>query len=183
MPKNNLGIICKHGYNEKIKKNSANGIVYFEEAIRQKNDLLSMYNLAHTYIYDETIKQDIHETIDLLIKSSEKTYFSEILLSFFLVKHFGFNYEMIRRKIEERPYQNFFISKYICQMIKIHESQNKSFFESEYELYREYDLVYDLRCQPVSYPKIMQIKYTEIPPKYPFAKDITSLFYEGLGNI
>ena len=68
--KNNLGIIYKNGYGEEISKNVNNAIVYFEEAISQKNDYLSMYNLAHIYLFSETVKHDINKSIDLLIKSS-----------------------------------------------------------------------------------------------------------------
>ncbi|KAK8884689.1 hypothetical protein M9Y10_043808 [Tritrichomonas musculus] len=67
--KNNLGIIYRHGYGS-IEGRAGNAAVYFEEAIRQKNDCLSMYNLAHICMYDETIKQDLDKSINLLVRSS-----------------------------------------------------------------------------------------------------------------
>ena len=58
--KNNLGIIYKNGFGDNVKKHTGNAIVYFEEAIRKGNDYLSMYNLAHIYIYDETMKHVVN---------------------------------------------------------------------------------------------------------------------------
>lgn len=78
--KNNLGIIYKHG-NDKIEKRIGNAIELFNEAIKQKNDYLAMYNLAHIYIYDEKIKQNLDEPIDLLIKSSN--FFDHSLILFY----------------------------------------------------------------------------------------------------
>ena len=79
--KNNLGIIYKYGY-DKIEGNVINAIVYFEEAIRERNDNLSIYNLAHIYIYDTTSKQNLNKSIDLLFKSNfihSFQYYSEKL--------------------------------------------------------------------------------------------------------
>ena len=62
--KNNLGIIFKKG----IERRLGLSIEYFKEAIRQKNDKVSMYNLAHLYLYEEQIKDSINQSIDLLIR-------------------------------------------------------------------------------------------------------------------
>lgn len=72
--KNNLGIIYKNGFGNKIKKTISNAIVYFEEAIHQSNDIVSMYNLSHLYIYDRPIKNSIDESIKLLIKSYSRGF-------------------------------------------------------------------------------------------------------------
>lgn len=98
--KNNLGIIYKYGYDEKIKKNIAYSIEYFEEAIRQKKwFIIYVYNLAHIYIYDKEVKQDINKAIKLLILSPEKLYHSCFLLSIILIKIFYIKY--IEYKLSE----------------------------------------------------------------------------------
>ena len=72
--KNNLGIIYKN-----IKHNP-NAIVYFKEAIHQEDDMVAMYNLAHMYLYGELINENIDQSIDLLIKSSDKGFMTSFIL-------------------------------------------------------------------------------------------------------
>ena len=97
--KNNLGIIYRYGY-DNVEGKTGNAIEYFKEAIRQKEDYLSMYNLAHIHIYDEKIQGDLDKAIGLLIRSSSKFIPSTILLSLVLVKKFCFNIDTINREIK-----------------------------------------------------------------------------------
>lgn len=70
--KNNLGIIFKRGFEDEIKPRLGSSIDYFEEAIRQKNDKVSMHNLGHLYLYEEPIKQSLDKSIDLLMQLLNK---------------------------------------------------------------------------------------------------------------
>ena len=63
--KNNLGIIYKHGYGDKIKSNIVNSIVYFEEAIRQKKKIFCRCITWHifTYLMKQSRKISINQLI------------------------------------------------------------------------------------------------------------------------
>ena len=105
--KNNLGIIYKH-CDKGIEAKTGNEMVYFEKAIRQKIDYLSMYNLAHIYMYDKTINQDLNKSIDLLIRSMDKFNSSIILLSLALLLRFDFNIEKIKQEVKESSIKKLF---------------------------------------------------------------------------
>ena len=182
MPKNNLGIICKHGYNEKIKKNSANGIVYFEEAIRQKNDYLSMYNLTNIYIYDENIKQNFNKSIKLLIKSSKKFEHSMILLCLVLIKKFGFNIEIIMQNIKKQKEIDINLSTKIYLKIEYILSFGIQVFESLYSSYKDKDFLYNIELQPILTKYLESSNEDIIQSKFLNAKDISSEFYDGFGR-
>lgn len=57
-----------HG--DTIPKNLKNSIINLKEAIQQKADRVSMYNLAHLYFYDIKVNNDNYDkSINLLIQS------------------------------------------------------------------------------------------------------------------
>ena len=56
-----------------------------------------------------SIKDKDNEAVDLLIESSENFYYSQILLSLFLIKKFGFDMKIIKSEFENK----FKISKYL----------------------------------------------------------------------
>ena len=176
--KNNLGIIYKHGYS-KIKSQIGRSISYFEEAIYQQNDALSMYNLAHIYIYNETINADINKTIDLLIRSSDQFLYSLILLALLLIKQHGFNLEIINETIKKHTTNN---AINIGNTINDFNLFDKRKFDNFYELHRNIDFVYDIQLNPVQASDLQKTNFNKEMIKYPNSKDITFLFYEGLGN-
>ena len=178
--KNNLGIIYKHGYDE-IKGQSGRAIIYFEEAIRQKNDYLSMYNLAHIYIYDKLIKGDINKAIELLVRSSKEFFHSTVLLSIALIKRFNFSIETIKQQISQRKDISRDLSNKIFQNIQTFALYDKFSYEILFKLYRNKDFVYNILLQPVLTSDLDQAKRNDKPPKYPNAKDISSEFYKGFG--
>ncbi|KAK8843573.1 hypothetical protein M9Y10_024630 [Tritrichomonas musculus] len=167
--KNNLGIIYKHGYGESAPKRLGSAIEYFEEAIRQGNDYLSMYNLAHIYIYEENINQDINKLIDLLIKSSEKFDPSFFLLCIILIKQ-NISYKDVIKNND--------LAKKISR--KIVEIGSK--FEVIYDYLKDKDYIYNLFLQPVLTSELNNIKFNDANPKYPNAKDISNEFYDGFGR-
>ncbi|KAK8897450.1 hypothetical protein M9Y10_015399 [Tritrichomonas musculus] len=179
--KNNLGIIYKHGINNQIEKRLGNSIIYFEEAISQKNDYLSMYNLAHILFYDETIKKDINKLIDLLIKSSDYFYHSNILLSIVLIQHIGKDIDKIKREIDQRTNNNNKISTKIIKIIRELKLFDEIKFFEIYSSYRNIDFLYDADFHPILSTKLEQEYKKEINPKYSKAQKISFLFYEGFG--
>ena len=175
--KNNLGIIYKHGYNE-IEGKTGNAIEYFEEAIRQKNDYLSMYNLAHIYMYDATIKQDLNKSIDLLIRSMSIFQHSYILLSLALLKQFNFNIETIKIELSKRTDITRSSMEKILKVVALSELN----FDVLYELYRSKDYIYNIKLEPIEYSELEKINEKIVQPKYPNAKDISSEFFKGFGE-
>lgn len=174
--KNNIGIIYKNGY-DKIKRNIYAAQEYLGEAIREKNDYLSMYNLAHIFLYDEQY-QNIDKSIELLCKSSKQFFHSLILLGIALVKKYGNDSEAIQFKIKELIGKSNDLSTKIFYIIKYLELFNYLFFECLYELYKKMDFLYDLFFQPVLSSEINKKKIIE---KNPNLKNISDEFYNGFG--
>ncbi|KAK8838886.1 hypothetical protein M9Y10_032928 [Tritrichomonas musculus] len=176
--KNNLGIIYKHGADE-IEVNVGNAIVYFEEAIRQKNDYLSMYNLAHLYIYidDTANKQEyLNKSIDLLIRSLIEFRPSLTLLQIALLLRFDFNIEQIKQELVLRK------DLTIYSIMKLLDKLDKAllYFGMLYDSYKSKDYLYNFVYKPILSSEIGKQKVS--PPKYPNAKDLSSEFYKGFGE-
>lgn len=75
-------------------------IEYFDEAIRQKNDVLSMYNLASILLYDETVNKDDEKMFKFLSNSLKKGFSpSANLLCLALIKKYGFDINEIRKNL------------------------------------------------------------------------------------
>lgn len=64
---NNLGVIFKTG--KGVEKDISKSVDYFKDAIKQKNDPVSMFNLAHSYFFEDEAKQSLLKSIKLLIGS------------------------------------------------------------------------------------------------------------------
>lgn len=81
--KNNLGVIYKKGFGNKIKKNIELSKEYFNEAIRQKDDFISMFNLSNIYLDED----DNCKSVELLIKSSNKGFIPSKIVLFYLLSN------------------------------------------------------------------------------------------------
>ena len=53
----------------RLEKDISKSIDYFKDAIKQKNDPVAMFNLAHTYFFEDEVKQSLLKSIKLLIGS------------------------------------------------------------------------------------------------------------------
>ncbi|KAK8846335.1 hypothetical protein M9Y10_020344 [Tritrichomonas musculus] len=178
--KNNLGVIYKKGFESEITAKTGNAIPFFEEAIRQKNDILSMYNLANIYIYDENVKNGIDKAIELLIDSSSKFIFSHILLCIALVKKFGFKLDKIEEHIQNIKKENSNIdSKQIRETFCYLNLNSIEIFTSYYEKYRDQLYLYDYLFNAVPYSEFMKQK--KFPTKNDKSVPISDLFWEGFG--
>ena len=101
--KNNLGVIYKNGIGDEIPKNIGYAIEYFDEVVRRWEDKISMYNLAHIYIYEIETDQKIDESIELLIKSSNQNFEpSKYLLCISLIKKHNFDFEKIHNELTKK---------------------------------------------------------------------------------
>ena len=176
--KNNLAIIYKNGYKDEIQANIENAIVYLKEAIRQKNDILSMYNLANIYLYDKDHEKNIDEAIELLFNSSDQFYHSYILLCLALVKKFGFKIDEIEKHVAELGSKQ---SKATLSSMSsdLHFLQLNDNFSIYHELYRDKYFLYNhlYEIDPISdfqKQERSNANHISIPV-------INSVFYEGFG--
>ncbi|KAK8890607.1 hypothetical protein M9Y10_035387 [Tritrichomonas musculus] len=177
--KNNLGIIFKKGYKDEVAKNLGLSIEYFKEAIRQKNDEVSMYNLAHLYFYEDPIKDSIDKSIELLIRSLENGFHSsKKLLCLVLIKKCNFDLYTIKEEIERISHGNKELSFEIYTAILNSELLDSKYFETNYEYYRDIDFLYKNNLKPF---RSVLIEYDWEMISKPKIPNISKLFYEGFG--
>ena len=175
--KNNLAIIYKDGYGDEIKSRKLNPIEFLNEAIRQKKDILSMYNLANIYMYND--KSKIDDAIDLLFNSFSQFSYSLNLLCLALVKKYGFNFNKIEDKVKELD-KNCPKNKLSLIINKLYYLRlyNNWEFESLYESYREKYFLYNYKHEFISFSDFHAKKDNDNQNKAP---NINKIFYEGFG--
>lgn len=173
--KNNLGIIYKRGFNE-VEPNIYNSQIYFTEAIKEKDDLLSKYNLANILI---DINKGYDESIKLLISSAEFEP-SAILLSLVLIRKYG-NVDLSMLKKEFKKYnkeneelishiynhlENFRSSIYLCRNFMTDALYMKAINTDFVYINDRITTIHELDEQINTIPKL---------------SDINEMFYEGFG--
>ena len=175
--KNNLAIIYKDGYGDEIKSRKLNPIEFLNEAIHQKKDILSMYNLANIYMYND--KSKIDDAIDLLFNSFSQFSYSLNLLCLALVKKYGFNFNKIEDKVKELD-KNCPKNKLSLIINKLYYLRlyNNWEFESLYESYREKYFLYNYKHEIISFSDFHTKKDNDNQNKAP---NINEIFYEGFG--
>lgn len=67
---NNLGVIYKTGKGGEL--DISKSIDYFKEAIKQKNDSVAKFNLAHIYFFEDESKQNISKSLKLLVEAAKE---------------------------------------------------------------------------------------------------------------
>ncbi|KAK8839822.1 hypothetical protein M9Y10_031532 [Tritrichomonas musculus] len=184
--KNNLGIIYKNGFHGKIQPKIGLAIEYFEEAIRQKNDEVSMYNLSNIYIYDERVNQNIDKSIGLLIRSFNQGFQpSLVLLSIALIKKVAsfnsFNFDKISKEIDKYKDTTDALKMKIWQTIVWLKLYDANIFEEAYNFRRNLVFLYDIAFSPIPSNKIGIRNKNDPPPGIKLPPPISSLFYEGFG--
>ncbi|KAK8867142.1 hypothetical protein M9Y10_010116 [Tritrichomonas musculus] len=177
--KNNLGVIYRHGTDE-IPKNIGLAIQYFEESIFQKNDIISMYNLAHLYLYEDLTNQDyIEKSIKLLINPSLIISLSvKGLLSIALVKKYGSNPDEFKKQFDKRNDINNDLKKALFHIINKEKLFQKSNFEQFYLAFSKNDLIYNCFLETCIFHKF---KESQRKSEMNVKNNITAEFYEGFG--
>ena len=133
-----------------------------------------MYNLAHIYMYEDSIKNDINKSIELLIKSSDYFSHSLNLLILILIKQFGFNIDVIKKEIDKLIIGNDNLSFNIILNIYRFMDFDKSIFEEVYESYKTIYFLYNIKLKHVFLTDDNETQYQT-------AKNVSSFFYEGFG--
>ena len=182
--KNNLAIIYKNGIG--IDKNIWYSIELLKESIHQKNDEVSMYNLSHIYIYEETGENNFDEAIKLLIKSSKKFDQSIYLLSILLIKKYKkVTFEQIETEIKKFESNN--ESEIIAIVYNVYNfivetnMEQPDNFRYIYQLYKNIDFMYSVLYLPEETVDLMN-KKTEINEEELDTRcNINNDFYEGFG--
>lgn len=177
--KNNLAMI----YKNEVNPNFSLIIEYLQEAVKLDN-VVSMYNLAHLYFFENICKNNYKKIIDLLIKPSCFYNAPLILLTMVLVKKLEKDITLEKIKKELNSY-NFINQEFITQLvtmiyniIKIANLENKISYDMQYQILKPINYVYDYNFQvfPLSY----------ILNGNKSSKNITRInidqnFYEGFG--
>ncbi|KAK8876323.1 hypothetical protein M9Y10_006521 [Tritrichomonas musculus] len=177
--KNNLGILYKHGFGEDVPQRISQSIEYFEEAIRQKKDYLSMYNLSLIYFYDRNVQSNF-DSLDLLIKSSKMFNESLMLLCLVLVQKYDSDLVKIMTNLEKRiDVSSDLLLKIKNSIIKCNLLNPKS-FDLFCKFYRERDYLYDILHRPILTSELGKKDREQNEPNHPFMKDISQEFYDGL---
>ena len=176
--KNNLAILYKNGYKDKIESNINLSIEYFQEAIRQKNDALSMYNLSNIYIYDNRIKQNLDKSIELLIKSINLGFYpSYFLIGIALVLKAGFDIKNIEYEMDMHKDITKSLKEEIIEIIKYNNLCTKTFFDRFHKNIKNICFLYDFNKDFIFSDEIINQK--EFLLKSKPLPSITKEFYEG----
>ncbi|KAK8843898.1 hypothetical protein M9Y10_024980 [Tritrichomonas musculus] len=181
--KNNLGIIFKY---HEYKRNP---IEYFEEAIRQKNDSVSMYNLGHIYFYGEKVDKNLDKSIELLIKSSTRNFEpSKILLILVLINKLrvkNITKETIKKEITKYTNESDQLTKEIYNIYLYNNMNIETIYNYLYELYKKIDFTYDIDYHPIESTYFFEKRERELEQKSKKNKNIQQInkhFYEGFGS-
>ena len=169
--KNNLGIIYKHGFGNEVQKSTEISFIYFNEAIKL-NDRISMYNLAHLYIYENLMDEKIDDIIDLLIRSLKLNFSPSLgLLCLALSKKYKNDIVKINKYIFDK---NTGIPRHF--QLKINDFINKCLlYPSIFEKIYEYPEMY-LITSTIDKRKTNQNQNNNLEKK-----NLTQSFYDGFG--
>ncbi|KAK8898261.1 hypothetical protein M9Y10_000539 [Tritrichomonas musculus] len=181
--KNNLAVIYKNEF--KTYKSIQYAIELLNEAIKQKNDFLSKYNLALIYVFEKGFENKIDESIDLLISafiSDSKFQMSAFLLLVALDKIYGADIKSIKERLARSPYQSKELTDFIIRMAKQLSSDIEKKTKQEiYEIAKLSDYFYCHLYQIVSLKALNDQMIKQKPKTNKTIQDINKIFYEGFG--
>ena len=181
--KNNLGIIYKYNdYKNKFP------IEYFKEAIHDKNDIVSMYNLGHIYLFGEKANFDLDKSIELLIRSSNSGFkHSKILLCLALIKKITgpkITKETIEEEINKSHEKTDKLTQEILDIIQLYQLKNDLYYEFFYWEYKNVDFTYGINRTPIMTSDFFSEREKKIKEKEEKNKNLREInhnFYEGFG--
>ena len=141
--KNNLGVIYKIG--EGVIQNFSMSIEYFKEAIKQKNDDISRFNLAHLYFYND-FNIDIDTIIELLEPSLKLDidicYFFFCLVIFSKIGKNSSSKEQIENEIKKYDKFHSSLSYKMYQYIVSSYLKNEKNYQFLYDTLKNCNIVY-----------------------------------------
>ncbi|KAK8871415.1 hypothetical protein M9Y10_007141 [Tritrichomonas musculus] len=177
--KNNLGVIYKNGISG-INKNLSLAKEYFKEAVAQKNDAVSMFNLSNLLLNEEQETKDYKKVIELLIGSSRQGLMISLqLLAFILIeKHKSIYYNTIINELNAYGQQSDDLVINLFQMCKIFLHENKESFQKMFQNIRKTDLIY-IKHKIYTLNEVEKARYSHVQSQKSNLKDIDEYFYEG----
>ncbi|KAK8899188.1 hypothetical protein M9Y10_001490 [Tritrichomonas musculus] len=120
------------------------------------------------------MKNNINNSIELLIKSSNKGFLPSLhLLSLALIKNYGFNIENIYRKLLETSPN---LIEEVNNLINEKKLFFKEIFDAYYCYYEQINYLYNYLLEIIPSHDIF------VPSQNQTKKDISSEFYEGFYN-
>ena len=175
--KNNLGVIYWINSFGDFKFLSLS-VEYFKEAIMQENDLLSMFNLASLYLYNDSFKDNSNLSIELLIKSALRGFIpSRELLCLALIKKFGFELATIMNEIDKLGINSNGIKNHIYNIIVKEELMNQIIFKEKWHNYQGVSFLYNALTNIIPTSSLNNSNSSQNPK----LKNISRDFYDGLG--
>ena len=175
--KNNLGVIHKVGLG--VIPNVFNAIEYFEEAIRQSEDEVAMFNLAHIYFYEENGILDLKKAFKLLIISlyHHLTYSLELLCLTIVKMYESLNQEEIKKDfVDVIGEAGEIMSSVVISMIKKMHFKQQSNYQNYYNKLKRVNLVYyGNNIENQGQKEKIKMKND--------IHEINTYFYKGLGEI
>ena len=137
--KNNLGVIYKNGFEN--PQNFELAKTYYIEAINQKNDKVSMFNLACIYLNNKIEK---NKSIELLIHSTKQGFYpSKVLLCLALINEFGLDYDKMKIEISNYISDSKNVLIELKKVIKDKKLDNSQVFNELFCSYKAMDFLYD----------------------------------------
>lgn len=167
-----------NGFGKEINQSIDAAKIYFNEAIN-KDNAISMYNLAHIYIYNEPNSDNINKSIKLLIISFSYSFWPSLyLLCIALIQKYGcsINTSNIKMEIEKENE----IMPYVMQKINL--LSDHIFYEKAYNQFKEIDFLNDLFFSYFQSRDLFLSKPDQKFKKDNWKMDINSDFYKGFGN-
>ena len=178
--KNNLGVIYIIE-SDVIVKNVPLAIVYFNEAIRKDNDILSKYNLALVYLIYEPVKNSIEQSVYLFIEVLNSDFSMHILpLCMAIIKKIGFNIniKLIEKELEKYTNKYQILSNKIYVNIIKMNIDNEIIYKKVFNSLNEEYYIYNYLCYPICIKSLYQANNQHTDNK----KNITADFYDGFGR-
>ena len=177
--KNNLGVIYKNGISG-INKNLSLAKEYFKEAVAQKNDAVSMFNLSNLLLNEEQETKDYKKVIELLIGSSHQGLEESLqLLAFILIEKLkSICYDTIINELNAYGQQSNNLVIRLFQMCKIFLHENEESFQKMYQNIRKTNLIY-IKHKIYTLNEVEKARYSHVLSQKSNLKDIDEYFYEG----